>query len=1045
MQKVLLFITLLFLANSILCQTTTGTLKGKITTEQNEPVEFATVIVIKTSTGSKFGIETDKNGMYAFQQLSPGNDYKIIVRSINFEEKVLFPIQIKLGESTKLNIKLEHQATELDEVEIIARRDDPFDNPKSGNEVVLSEEIINDLPTLNRSIQDLTKTLPEGNLNSFGGANYRFNNLSIDGSSTNDVLGFQEPASGAAGSAASGTPGGLAGTQPIGFGALGAIAIKTAPFDVIYGNFTGASINAVTKSGTNKFSGEVYSFARNNWFIGNYAGGVRQPNTQFYDIQAGASIGGAIKKDKLFYFVNIEFADRKEPVLNAPGSENSEIPLSVVQNISDTLKERYGYDPGTYQSSDIQQQSLKAFLRFDYNISTKHKLTLRNNFVQGYKDYLDWAPNFFSFGNQGYRHSTINNSTVLELRSVLNNNFSNKLTVSHSIVEDDRTYGGEVFPHLEITYNTANTIFAGSYREASIYGATLNTSQITDNLTYSKGKHTVIFGGTLERNDIAYRFLTAWNGRWKYNSIDDFYDDQPSRVRGVYNTDNNSFDYNKNNPSADFVVLLGGIYLQDEVDFSEQFTLRYGVRMDMQHHVGEFPLSEEIRTTDEFANYENDINGKPQINPRFSFNYTNKKNNIMFRGGSGLFTGRMPFAWYAYAHYISGTNYLNIDYRPSDELPITRDLSELSSLQPGLAEVNLVDNDFNLPRDWKSNIAVDIKLPKEILFTLEGTFTKVLNGLYFKSINRKDSLGTFSGADNRPYYLAQGEDIKINKNLTNVFLISNTNQGYRYNLTASLKKTAKHYTGYFGYTFGESRDLNSTVRNSHAANFEWNQAVNSANPDLAYSNFDIRHKFVSYHFYEFNVQKSKFKIGVLARSQSGSPYSFVYEGDVNRDGSSKNDLIYIPATSSEINFAPIEDGSGNIVVTPQEQWNSLDSYIENNDYLSANRGQYAERNGPRTPWNHQIDLRFSYTKELKNNKSIEILFDIFNFANLINPNWGKQHFVPNVQNSGYSLIKFVEIENEQPVYQFNDPSGNPWLIDPLNSRWEAHVGVNFSF
>lgn len=1039
------FIFFFLLIHSIYTQTTTGILRGQILDEKNEHVVFAEIKVTQASTGTSYIMESDKEGFFVFNQLTPASDYTIQVRSLGYEKYEEPNLVIRLGEKNIITIQLVNITTELDGIEVIFDRSNPFHKPKRGNEVIITEEIINDLPTLNRSIQDLTRTLPEGNLNSFGGANYRFNNLSIDGSATNDVLGFQESASGAAGSTASGTPGGLAGTQPISFGALAAIAVKTAPFDVTYGNFTGASINAVTKGGTNKTQADVYSFVRNQSLIGSYAGREKQPNVPFYDIQTGSSLGGALQKDKLFYFVNFEYADRKEPVLNAPGTTSSEFPLSVIQSISDTLISRYGYDPGIFENAEIRQQSYKAFIRFDYNLSTKHKLSIKNNFVTGFKDYLDWTPNFFSFGNQGYRHNSTNNNTVFELRSILRNYISNKMTVSHSVVNDNRTYGGQVFPHLEITYNTANTIFAGTYREAAIYGLTLNTTQITDNLSIERGRHSYTIGATAEINDIQYRFLTAWNSRWQYNSVEAFMNNRPNRIRGVYNINNNDLEFNLNNPSADFTIILGGLYLQDDFQISDRLNITYGLRADIQYHPGKFPLSDEIRNDPFFSTYTNEINSKPQINPRTSFSFKFSNENLLLRGGSGLFTGRMPFVWYAYAHSTSGTNYFNYDARVVGAIPIPSDISSLQTIQSPQAEINLIDNNFNLPRDFKNNLALDVKLPQSTLLTLEATYSQVINGLYFLSINRKDSIGRFDGSDNREYFLATGRNIKINNAFTNVFLLTNTNRGYRYNLTASLTKRQGAYTGFLGYTYGESKDVNSTVRNSHAANFEWNQAISSNNPDLAYSNFDIRHKIVSYHFYEHTFERNQVKIGIIMNAQSGNPFSFVYEGDLNRDGSAKNDLIFIPASQDDISFTPITNGSGGIAKTTVEQWQALDRYISNNPYLKNNRGKYARRNGARTPWNFQLDLRFSYTRTLSNNQTIEIIFDIFNAANLINKNWGKQHFVPNIQNSGFSLIELVGMVDEKPLFQFNEPEGNPWLIDPLNSRWQAHIGIMYSF
>ena len=1040
-MKHFFLITFLFLTNIIFCQETTGVLKGKIIDDKNNAITSASVVLYQKSTGLKYAGISQKDGFLTFNQLQPANDYEIEITALGFQNYREENILIQLGKTLNLSFQLISSSQQLNEVVI---KNTIFN--KKGNEKRLKIDLVTSLPTLNRSIQDATRLLPEANLNSFGGANYRFNNLSIDGSATNDVLGFQEPASGANGSLASGTPGGLAGTQPIGFGAISALSIKMAPFDVTLGNFTGASINAVTKYGTNKTSGSIYNFVRNKALTGNYADGIKQQSIAFIDNQAGASIGGSIIKNKLFYFLNAEFAYRNEPALNAPGSETSNISKLVVEQISNQLKTKYNYDPGTFESATLERKSTKLFLRFDLNISENHKLTLRNNFVTGFADNLEWTPNVFNFGNQGYRHNSVTNTLAAELKSKFSQNLSNKLIISNSTVNDGRIYNGKVFPHLEIIDNTANTIFAGTYREASIYGLTLNTTQITNNVTYIKDKHNITFGSSTEINDIEYRFLTAFNGRWQYKTVADFLADKPSRVRGVYNVENNDFEFNKKTPSADYSIILSSVYLQDEFRISSKFNVLAGIRMDIQTYPGNFPVSQDFVNTPEFSQYKNKINGSPQINPRVGFNYAFDNNNTyVLKGGTGLFTGRMPFVWYAYPEYISGTKYFNIDYKPTGVLPINENLSAIEPLQTKrLTEINLVDNGFNLPRDWKSNLSLDVKLKNNFALNIDATFSKVLDGLLFQSINRKeDQKSNFIGADNRSYYNSTSDAIKINSKFTNVFLLTNVNQGYRYNLTFGLTKSATNYTGFIGYTYGVSKDISSTNRNSHAANFEWNQALIANTPDLTYSNFDLRHKFVSYHFYDFNFKSSRIKLGLIYNGKSGSPFSFVYEGDVNQDGSAKNDILFIPRNQSDIKLQNYIDASGT-TITADQQWNQLNSYIENNAYLNENRGNYAQRNAARTPWNHQIDAKIVFEQKIFKNK-IEFSLDVFNIGNLLNRNWGAQSYVPNINNSGYALLDFKKIEAGQPIYEFRNPQGKPWQIDPLNSKWQAQFGVTYMF
>ena len=1040
-MKHFLTVILFLLTNFIFSQETTGVLKGNVIDDKNNPITSASVILHQKSTGLKYAGISQKDGFFIFNQLQPANDYEIEIVALSFQNYNEENISIQLGKTLNFSFQLTSNSQQLNEVVL-----NNTSSNKKGSEKRLKIDLITSLPTLNRSIQDATRLLPEANLNSFGGANYRFNNLSIDGSATNDVLGFQEPASGANGSTASGTPGGLAGTQPIGFGAISALSIKTAPFDVTLGNFTGASINAVTKYGTNNTSGSVYSFLRNKALTGNYADGIKQQSIAFIDNQTGASIGGSIIKNKLFYFLNAEFAYRNEPALNAPGSETSNISKQVVEQISNRLKTKYNYNPGTFESANLERKSTKLFLRFDLNISENHKLTVRNNFVTGFADNLEWTPNVFNFGNQGYRHNSVTNTLAAELKSKFSQNLSNKLIISNSSVNDGRTYNGKVFPHLEIIDNTANTIFAGTYREASIYGLTLNTTQITDNITYTKDKHNITFGSSTEINDIEYRFLTAFNGRWQYKTVADFLADKPSRVRGVYNVENNDFEFNKKTPSADYSIILSSVYLQDEFRITNKFSVLAGLRMDIQTYPGDFPVSQDFIITPEFSRYKNKINGAPQINPRVGFNYTFDNNNTyVLKGGTGLFTGRMPFVWYAYPEYISGTKYFNIDYKPTGVLPINENLAAIEPLQTKrLTEINLVDNGFNLPRDWKTNLSLDIKLKNNFALNIDANYSKVLDGLLFQSINRKeDQKLNFVGADNRSYYNSTFDAIKINSKFTNVFLLTNVNQGYRYNLTFGFTKSNKNYSGFLGYTYGVSKDISSTNRNSHAANFEWNQALVANAPELTYSNFDLRHKFVSYHFYDFNLKSSKIKLGLIYNGKSGSPFSFVYEGDVNQDGSAKNDILYIPRNQTDIKLQNYVDASGT-TVTADQQWNQLNSYIENNAYLNENRGNYAQRNAARTPWNHQIDAKIVFEQKIFKNK-IEISLDIFNLGNLLNRNWGAQSFVPNISNSGYALLDFKKIEAGQPVYEFRNPQGKPWQVDSINSKWQAQFGVTYTF
>ena len=1035
---------LLLLSTIALSQETTGSLQGNLKDSQNNPVPFANIILIDTETNFKYGAISQENGFYRINNIPPGNSYKIVISFLGYKTIEQTNIIINLGTVTIKDFVLLEENTSLQEVVITVES-----TPKrSGNETLLNRKTIKATPSINRSIQDLTKNLPENNLNSFGGASNRFNNLNIDGIANNDIIGFQEPASGASGSSANGTPGSLSRSQPIGLGAVKQVSVKLSPFDVSIGNFNGASINLVTKNGTNTTKAEIYGYGNNQNLIGRFAGGAQQNVESFFDVQFGGGAGGAIVKDKLFYYVNFEQALSNFPVLNAPGSSTSDISIEDVTAVRDRLLNEYNYDPGAFKSADLQTASTKLFARLDYNLSDVHKITLRNNYVNSFTDNLEWNSTFFNFGNQGYRHNSVANSLAVELKSNFKSGSTNKLSVGYNTVQENRDFEGRVFPHIQIATSSAARIFAGTYREASVYNTDFSTLQIADTYTFDYGQHHFTAGVFGQLHDVDYGFLSAWNGRWEYRSVDDFLDDRPARIRGVYNINNNSFDFVNSRPSATIGVLETAAFFQDNFHIGEKLEVTAGLRLDGQYLTQRLPISEEVQNTPEFSRFDNTISKAPQFNPRFGFNYKiDEDGRFTIRGGTGLFSGRIPYLWFAYTEYISGTEYFNIDLRPDEAVPLTENLEDLRSLQPNLAEINLLDPDFSLPRDWKTNIAFKAKLPNQWTIDIEGTYTEVVNGLLFQSINRQNNVGNFSGADNRPYFLETGDAIKINPNFTNVFLLTNTDKGFRYNLTFGLSKQAGGYSGYLGYTYGMSKDISSTVRSSPAANFEWNQALIANDPSLSFSNFDLRHKFVSSHSYTFDIgEKSTGFISFLYNGRAGSPFSYVYSGDLNRDGSSRNDIIYVPKDASEINLVDITDTSGNVTVSANEQWQRLNNFIERDPYLRERRGQVAERNGARTPWNHELDMKLEYGLNLKNGDAISLSIDMLNVFNFINKDWGRLVFVPNVVNSSFSLLDFRGIENNEPQFQFNIPEGTePYVTDLFNSRWRAQLGVKYSF
>ena len=1044
--KLIVYFLLLIYTIPTTAQETTGSIQGYIVDQNGEPIEFANVKMIDQATNATSGSISQIKGFYNVPNLTP-SIYDIEVSYIGYATTFKKNIKISLGNSINIDFKLLSEDITLAAVEVTASAR----AEKSGNEKYISNELLEQTPTIFRSIQELTRSLPENNLNSFGGASHRFNNLNIDGVATNDVIGFQEPASGAAGSQASGTPGSLAKTQPIGLGAIKELSVKLAPFDVSIGNFNGANVDIITKNGTNEFKHSIFAYGNNQTTLGNYVDGVKQDEFNFYDYQLGINSGGPIKKDKVFFFVNMEYAKSNTPLINAPGSVGSNISQESILQIRNHLLENYDYDPGSFETADISTESKKLFTRLDFILNDRNKLTIRNNFVKSFTDNLEWNATFFNFGNQGFRHNSTANSTTVELKSNFDHLFNN-LKIGYNTVKENRDSEGRIFPHLQIATSSTTRVFAGTYREAAVFNTAFQTLQISDKLTYINGGHTISAGLQAQINDVDYGFLSAWNGRWEYKSVEDFLNEQPSRVRGVYNTNpaNNTFDYVQNNPSGTIGVFETALYLQDKYGVTNNLDISLGLRMDGQFLTQALPVSELISSSPDFNQFDNKLRNNIQLNPRLGINYRLPERNLQIRGGTGLFSGKLPYLWFGYIEYISGTTYFNIDIKPSEPLPIIEDLGTLQEVQPGITEVNLLDPDFKFPRDWKTNLGIDWTPTDNWKFGIEGTYTKTIQGLLFQTLNRREIFSTYTGADDRVFYNTSGSDVKINENFTNVFLLTNTDKGYRYNLSFNAEYKTDFTYSSIGYSYGQSKDISSTVRSSPAANYEWNQALLGNDPALSYSNFDLRHKLIFSQSLRYTIgEKRDLLISMIYSGRSGSPFSFVYQGDLNNDGSSRNDLIYIPNTSDDIALVDIIDANGTLL-SASEQWNNLNEYISNNDYLSANRGEFSVRNGATTPWNHQLDMKIEFGQYLlKNNRlnnRLSLSLDIFNVFNLLNKDWGNLVFVPNVVNSSVSLLNFQGVADNVPQYSFNIPADQqPWIVDSFNSRWRMQVGVKYDF
>lgn len=1076
---------ILLFAGKLHAQITSAQISGKVTDPKGVTLPGVSVIAVNTSTGTRYGTQTNPDGRYTLPNMNAGGPYTITLSYIGFQKIERTGLNLSLGNAT-YNFIMADEATALKEVTVKGTTGPT----KTGAGTNINQNQIRNLPSISRNLQDLTRTTPQSSNNSFQGTNFRYNNVTLDGAINNDAIGFSPSLGGQTNS--SGQVGSSTRTSPVSIDAIQDIQVYVAPYDIKIGNVLGGSINAVTRSGTNTVTGSVYGFGRGAFLVGpnnaplaSGGDGSKEPSS-FHDYQTGFRVGFPIIKDKLFFFTNEEIARRQDPVIAGAGTAGSAsiLTLADAQAISAKMK-ALGYDPGTYNNTSIYSNSNKFFNRLDWNINDKNQLTIRNNTITSKATNLERDQQNFRFGGIDYVSNNNSTSTVAELKTRISNSANNSLVVGYSSVHDYRDpTSNPALPQIEITGNTpGTTVFLGTDREAAIFDMKQKTTEFTDNFTWTKGKHTFTFGTHNEFYNITYNFVNAWNGRVSYSSITDFLNDSPSRVRANYNYTNNSRDYIMANPSAKFNVNLLSLYAQDEVQLTDNFKLTAGIRFDYADIPNTQPLSSKTTnaTVDPYygttftytqpKDIKNKYLNNVEVNPRVSFNWDiNGDQSVIMRGGTGTFTGRVPFAWFGYAFYNNGVTYGAYDNKSSSKAFVSGTNPVQASATgganfvsqqgvnvndaTGATQVDLIDNNFKMPQVWRSSLALDYNLPNKWKFSVEGIYTKVIHDLKFQQVNTTDNV-TYYPYDTQhlqPIFI----NTKVNSSYTNAYLLSNTSLGYRYSVTAQVSKSFPFgLDANVAYTYGHSKDVTNGIRNSMESNWQLNQALNPNKPGLANSNFDIRHRIVSNLNYRLtwgDTKKLTSNFSVFFTAQSGTPYTFgIYPNAIDGTGQQVS-LVYIPKVGETVNFfSDIAGGK-----TAVQQAAAFDAYIDGNKYLSSRRGNFTERNAAFTPWNTNADFRFTQdilVHQGKNNSKqvLTFTYDIMNLTNLLNKNWGRSYFSPNTYNSTSSVgltpkttPSFANASTTYPKYTFTEPTV-PYSVDLFASRWQMQFGLRYSF
>jgi len=1039
--------------------TTTSSMTGVITDQTGAGLPGATVIAVHTPTNTQYVAPTNSDGRYNIQNMRVGGPYTVRITFVGYQDVVRENIFLTLGQDQRLDINLNEATTELSGVTVTGA--DPrslMNTERTGPVTSITTEAIERLPTINRSLNDflrLTPTASPTSTGAIGGGNYRQNNITVDGSDFNNNFGI-----------GSNLP---AGGSPISLDAIEAVTVNIAPFDVRQSGFVGSAVNAVTRSGSNNFSGSVYSYYRNQNYVGNEVGPDKFTKQQTNIKQYGFRLGGPIIKDKLFFFVNAERSNETNPgqqnvaATDAMPYGGSNSAANVVRptatqldQYSAFLRDTYGYETGPYQGYKFESENTRILGRLDYNINSRHHISVRYNQVESKTPSfvstsrsigsLSAFPNLrtsnfaLPFSNSNYFSEANFYSLAAEWNGTFGR-FYNTLRGTYTHQNDPRSSNSAIFPFVDILDGTqrydANNLQTSYGNPVTSFGYEPFTfGNLRDVKTYSAvdfvsatfGRHTATAGGQFDLQTTKNGFQRAATSYYAFNSWEDF----ASGANPVDFALTYSLLPGYEQAFPRYRTAQGSLFLQDEYAVTDRLRLTVGLRAELNAYlnVDEVKTHPLIAALDFIDGKKIDTGVLPKnrvlLSPRIGFNWDAKGDRtLQVRGGTGIFAGRVPTVWVVaqsgdagllqvtqswttlnggtLPNYIDGFKADPAAYRPTTQpTPGTVIPSAISATDPN----------FRNPQAWKSSLAVDAQLPGGIVGTLEGVYTYDIRTALGNNYNlvAPQKLNVAGYPDDRDIYPASNTQKFINPlNTTgqasptgnssfNAIVLTNAKGGYYWSGTAKLEKQ---------FNNGIQASL-AYVRSGQRLRYDGNgdqlintwsgtPTVNNANsPELSYSSFVVPSRLVaSLSYRKEYLNHLATQISAFYSGSIQGRFSYIYGGDLNRDGQSGNDLIYVPNDASEITFTDFTYGG--TLYTAAQQSQIFFRYIEQDDYLRTRRGQYAERNGAKLPWRNQIDVRFAqdiFVTAVKRN-TLQFTFDVFNVGNLLNKDWGVYQLVNN--------------------------------------------------
>jgi hypothetical protein len=1014
---------------------TTGVLSGVVTDADNAVLPGVSVEAVHSDTGTRYSGQTGADGRFNFQNVRPG-PYIVTTTLEGFHPQEVTDPVVTLGEATQLSFRLELE-TVTETVTVVGESNPLITASRTGASSNISTGQIENLPNIDRGFNDFARLNPfmvpvaeneDPDAISVAGRSSRFNNIQIDGAVNNDLFGLAD----------SGTPGGQTETPPISMDAVAEMKLIVADYDVRNGGFTGGSINAITRNGTNAFKGSVFYYSLDDSLVGDGKEELGEPGI-FDEEQYGFRIGGPMIQDKAFFFANGEVGKRNTATgWSLDGSSGQcfggcdPVVQAEAARFKGILQSRYGFDPGEFSELVRPTASDRWFLRFDFNAGTRHQITARWNYVDATNLINRPGSRTYEWDSEAYDISNKTNSLVAAVNSTFGTNKFNEFRMTYQTIEDRRP-AVSTFPWIEVEdlNDDFNEEFEAGGEPFSTQNNALdqNVIELTDNFTWLMGNHTLTIGTHNEFFTFDNLFIqNAW-GAYEFSDMDAFEEGIARRYNWAF--------VNEGQPrSNEFGVNQWGFYGGDQWAVKSNLTLTYGLRLDIPFFPDE-PSYNQF-TVDTYGVATNNMpDGEQLWQPRFGFNWDIANNGQQqLRGGLGVFAGRTPYVWISnqYARtgieqtFLQAEGAIKFNPDPFGQPP------EEAVGEASFGEFNLIDPSFQFPQVMRLNLAYDRQLPWwDLIGTAEFIYTDSIEEIDYKDLNLT-ATGESIPFDGRPLFT------KVDSDVTGAYYITNSDKGDSTNFALKLEKPYRGgIWGFVSYAYGDSNVINDGGSSRAVSNFQYNPQINPNDAQLATSNFSMEHRFNLSVAYRFNDNgRWPTTLSGFYNLQSGRPYSYIYNGQnfrsINQDNYYDNDLFYVPSGPDDVE---ITNGT----------WEQLDAFISSEECLNSSRGSIATRNDCAAPWSHTLDVHFAQDIPIKSTH-LQFTFDILNFMNLLDSEAGSVSYVT------FNTADPVDYEGindaGKPIYELGrvitDPANNnKYDYHSLHSRWRMKWGLRWTF